>query len=212
MAIAYPYDGTLYLAVTRRCTLACTFCPKIHGRFVVAGNDMSRDREPNADDLIAAVAGVDPSKWRRIAFVGLGEPTLRLPVVVAVGRALRDRGHHVRLVTDGLANLRFGEDVTGDLVGAVDEVHVSLNAADRDTYARLCPNRHGPSAHDAVCAFIRKLSARIPDVKATAVAVPGLDLDACRDLATQLGVPLRIRPYFDPVTGEPHEAGPHARA
>ncbi len=205
MAIAYSYDGALYLAPTRRCTLACTFCPKMHGRWTVAGNDMSRDVEPDADTLLVAARAKDPSAHQEVVFVGLGEPTLRLPVITTVGRALRREGHHVRLVTDGLANLRFEEDVTSELAGAVDEVHVSLNAADGETYARICPSSHGSRAHDAVCDFIVKAKAHVPKVVATAVALPGLDLQACRRLAKRLGAPLRVRPYFDPATGNPHE-------
>lgn len=206
MAIAYAYDGTLYLAVTRRCTLACTFCPKIHGRWVVAGNDMSRDKEPTLEELLSAaheVARDVPSK--RAAFVGLGEPTMRLDLVTGAGRQLRKEGFHVRLVTDGLANLRAGKDVTAELAGAVDEVSVSLNAPEGETYARLCPNRYGAAAHAAVCEFIRAVKPHVPSVLASVVAAPGVDVEATRALAEKLGVPLRVRPYFDPLEGEPHE-------
>lgn len=206
MAIAYPYDGVLYLAATRRCTLACTFCPRQHGRWTVAGNDLSEDPEPSADELFAAAQALEPARFREVAFVGLGEPTLRLPVVIEVGRRLRALGHRVRLVTDGLASLRAGREVAGELSLAIDEVDVSLNAADGETYARLCPNRYGAAAHAAACDFIRAVRPHVPVVKATVVAVPGLELMACRRLAAELGVELRERPYFDPSSGEPHEA------
>jgi len=206
MAIAYEYDEVLYLALTRRCTLACTFCPKTHGRWTVAGNNLREDAEPDVARVLSAARAFQPERFKEVAFVGLGEPTLRLPVVVEVGRALRAAGSRVRLVTDGLASLRAGRDVAGELAGAVDEVDVSMNAADGPSYARLCPNRYGAAAHAAACDFIRAVRAHVPVVKATVVAVPGLDLVACRRLARELGVPLRERPYFDPLTGEPHES------
>jgi TatD DNase family protein len=206
MAIAYPYDGVLYLAATRRCTLACTFCPKHHGRWIVAGNDLSKDPEPTADELFAAAQALQPSLFKEVSFVGLGEPTMRLAVVLEVGRKLRAGGHRVRLVTDGLASLREGRDVTPEFAGAFDEVDVSMNAADGETYAKLCPNHYGAAAHAAACDFIRAARQHVPLVKATVVAVPGLDLPACRALAQQLGVPLRERPWFDPRFGEPHES------
>lgn len=205
MAIAYPYDGVLYLAPTRRCTLACTFCPKQHGRWTVAGNELRWDREPTAGALYAAAQALEPARFRQVAFVGLGEPTLRLPVVLEVGRRLRAAGNQVRLVTDGLACLREGRDVTAELASAVDEVHVSLNAPDGETYARLCPSAYGAAAHAAACDFIRAAKQRV-QVVATVVAAPGLDLPACRRLAQALGVPLRERPWFDPQLGEPHES------
>ncbi|MDP1826968.1 MAG: TatD family nuclease-associated radical SAM protein [Archangium sp.] len=206
MAIAYPYDGVLYLAATKRCTLACTFCPKQHGRWIVAGNDLRNDAEPSADELFAAAEALHPERFREVAFVGLGEPTMRLPVVVEVGRRLRAHGHRVRLVTDGLASLRAGHDVAPELAGSVDEVIVSLNAADPATYVKLCPNRYGEAAHAAACDFIRAARKHVERVEASVVAVPGLDLAACRRLAHELGVPLRERPWFDPLVGEPHEA------
>lgn len=205
MSIAYAYDGMLYLAVTRRCTLGCTFCPKLHGRWVVAGNDLRRDPEPSARELLRAAEDAGLARYQKVAFVGLGEPTIRLQVVVDVGRALRDRGRHVRLVTDGLASLRSGRPEAHRLRGAIDELSVSLNAADARTYVRLCPNRFGEVAFDAACAFIRSATPHVPVVVATVVAVPGLDLVACRALASSLGVGLRVRPWFDPVRGEPHE-------
>lgn len=206
MAIAYPYDGVLYLAATRRCTLACSFCPKHHGRWTVAGNDLRLDPEPSADELFTAAMALDPTHFRQVAFVGLGEPTLRLPVVVEVGRRLRAAGYPVRLVTDGLASLRAGRDVSAELAGAVDEVSVSLNAPDGETYVKLCPNPYGVAAHAAACDFIRAVRRHVPVVLASVVAAPGLDLPACRRLAEELGVPLRERPWFDPRTGEPHES------
>ncbi|MFZ5444876.1 MAG: TatD family nuclease-associated radical SAM protein [Myxococcota bacterium] len=211
MAIAYVYDGTLYLAITRRCTLACTFCPKVHGRWVVAGNDMSHDQEPSAAEALAAAHALMPQvPAKKAAFVGLGEPTMRLDVLCAVGRQLRADGFHVRVVTDGLANLRAGHDVTPQLEGAVDEVSVSLNAPDGDTYVKVCPNRYGAAAHAAVCDFIGAVKPHVPSVLASVVTAPGVDVEATQALARKLGVPLRVRPYFDPRLGEPHEqpAGP----
>lgn len=205
MAVAYSYDGTMYLAVTRRCTLRCTFCPKTHGRWVVAGNDMSRDREPSIDELLSAADAAGLAQHKDVAFVGLGEPTMRLDVVVAVGKRLRAQGHRVRLVTDGLASLREGRDVTPELEGAVDEVDVSLNAAEPRFYLEICPNPYGEAAHAAACDFIRRVRSHVPTVLATVVTVPGQDVAACEALAKSLGVPLRVRPYFDPLEGEPHE-------
>lgn len=206
MAIAYVYDGTLYLAITRRCTLACTFCPKVHGRWTVAGNDMSHDREPSAEEALAAARALAPQvPSRRAAFVGLGEPTMRLDVLASVGRALRADGFHVRVVTDGLANLRAGHDVSGELAGAVDEVSVSLNAPDGETYARVCPNKYGAAAHAAVCDFIGAVKQHVPSVLASVVTAPGVDVEATKALAKRLDVPLRVRPWFDPRLGEPHE-------
>lgn len=207
VAIAYVYDGCLYLAVTRRCTLHCTFCPKTHGRWKVAGNSLRDDPEPTTAELITAAEAVGLERQHEVAFVGLGEPTLRLPVVLETARALRARGFYVRLVTDGLASLREGHDVAPLFEGAFHEVDVSLNAPDGATYTALCPNPYGERAHAAACDFLRRVRLYVACTKATVVAIPGLDLEACRALARELRVELRVRPYFDPLRGEPHATG-----
>ena len=111
-----------------------------------------------------------------MVFTGLGEPTRRLEVLLAVARRLRAAGvARVRVDTDGLASLREGFDVPPLLADAgISALSVSLNAPDAATYARCCPSRHGEAAYDAVKAFIRCAVGCIPDVAASAVALPGL--------------------------------------
>ena len=48
---------------------------------------------------------VDLSKYKEIVFTGLGEPTLRFDVVLAVTRWLKSRNIRVRLDTNGHAAL-----------------------------------------------------------------------------------------------------------
>jgi GTP 3',8-cyclase len=117
--------------------------------------------------------------------------------VLEVARRLRDAGvGRVRVDTDGLASLREGRDVPPLLAAAgVSAVSISLNAADAETYARICPSRHGAAAFAAVLDFIRSAVRCFPDVAASAVALPGLSEEACRALAEGLGARFRWRPY-----------------
>jgi GTP 3',8-cyclase len=102
----------------------------------------------------------------------------------------------VRVDTDGLASLREGRDVTCELGAAgLDAVSISLNAGDAETYARICPSRYGAAAYDAVRSFITSAVRWIPDVAASAVAVPGISEAACRSAAESLGARFRWRPY-----------------
>jgi TatD DNase family protein len=132
-----------------------------------------------------------------VVFTGFGEPTRRLEVVKEVAAGLAAAGvARIRVDTDGLASLREGRDVGPELRAAgVTALSVSLNAADAATYARLCPSRHGEAAYDAVKAFIARAVPLFPDVAASAVAVPGLDEEACRRVAEGLGARFRWRPY-----------------
>jgi len=193
--LAYRLRGNLYLNITSRCNNACSFCPK-HTSGLVKGHYLLLEREPSAEEVIEAIG--DPSPYPEVVFVGLGEPTLRLDVLKKVAKWLKERGARVRLDTDGQANLVHGRDITGELKGLVDAVSVSLNAADAETYARLCRPARGKEAYGAVLDFIRAVKKNIPEVTATVVGIPGLDVEAARKVAQRLGVNFRVRAYNEP--------------
>jgi TatD DNase family protein len=196
--LAYVLGDALYLNVTSACTLACAFCPKIRdGDFTVGGYDLLLRREPSADEVWGAALAAGLDGRSEVVFTGFGEPTRSLEVVLELVRRLRSAGvRRVRLDTDGLASLREGRDVVPELAEAgLAAVSVSLNAADAETYARVCPSRYGAAAYDAVKAFVRSCVARLPDVAASAVALPGNDEAACRAAAEALGARFRWRPY-----------------
>ena len=194
--LAYPIRDSLYLNITNRCTLACTFCPK-RGDWMVKGHYLRLDAEPSAAELRAAIA-VETARreFREVVFCGFGESTLRLDLLRELAGELRGRGYRIRLDTDGLADLVHGRDVAAELAGIVDAVSVSLNAPDAETHARLCPSRFGARAWPAVVGFLRSARRHLGDVTATVVGVPGLDVEACRRMAEdELGVRFRVREH-----------------
>lgn len=194
-AIAYPLHGNCYLNLTPRCTLRCRFCPKFNGSWRVKGYDLRLRREPGAEQVIAAVG--DPGHFREIVFCGLGEPTLRLPAVLAVAGRLHDQGARLRLNTDGLASLVHGRDVTPELNGRIDALSVSLNAQNAEVYARHCRPRI-PGAYAAMLDFIRRARRFIPHITVTAIdGLPGVDIAACAEIADGLGVHFRRRVLDD---------------
>lgn len=195
--LAYALGDALYLNVTSACTLACTFCPKIRDDdWNVGGYDLRLERNPSADEVWAAATSVGLAGRSEVVFTGLGEPTRRLGVLLDLVRRLKAAGvARVRLDTDGLASLREGSDVPARLAAAgLDAISVSINAPDGETYARLCPSRHGVAAYDAVKAFIESCVRAIPEVAASAVALPGLSEADCRRVAEGLGAQFRWRP------------------
>jgi TatD family-associated radical SAM protein len=196
--LAYVLGDALYLNLTSGCTLACTFCPKIRdGDWVVGGYDLRLRRDPSADEVWDAAQRAGLAGRSEVVFTGLGEPTRRLGVLLDLVARLEAAGvSRVRVDTDGLASLREGRDVPRLLAEAgVDAVSVSLNAADAESYARFCPSRYGAGAYAAVREFIRGCVGKIPDVAASAVALPGLSEAACRVAAESLGARFRWRPY-----------------
>lgn len=209
--IAYPANGNLYLNITNRCSCACTFCLR-EFTWEVYGYDLRLDREPEAEQVVAAAeAALAREPVAQLVFCGLGEPTLRLDVVLAVVRWATAPGLPARLDTNGLGGVTHsGRDVAAELVAAgLDAVSISLNAADAETYEALCRPAL-PGAHAAVVRFIRDCVAAGLDTTVSALDGVGVDLAACADLAARAGARFRVRgcalpPGWSPP-GEPTPA------
>lgn len=192
--IAYRIRNSLYLNITNRCSNRCSFCPKFDD-FTVKGHNLMLDSEPSYEEVMAAIG--QPSEIDEVVFCGYGEPLIRLDMVKQVAGELKLRGYCIRINTDGQANQVHGRDVLPELAGLIDSISVSLNAPDAATYSRLCNTPFGDAGFSSVCNFIRTATAHIPQVIASAVTVPGVDIEACRVLAESLGAEFRVREYTE---------------
>src|SRR6201996_6233214 len=112
----------LYLETTNRCNLLCTTCPRTY-----------EELEPPADmswELFTSIVDQVPQLQRAVLH-GVGEPMLvkHLPRMI---RYLKDRGTYVLFNTNGtlLNPKKFPELIETGL----DELRVSLDAADRKSY------------------------------------------------------------------------------
>ncbi len=191
--IAYPIRNSLYLNITNRCTNRCSFCAKFRS-YTVKGHFLRLGEEPDFSGVIRAV-GESPEQYDEIVFCGYGEPLIRLDLVKKVGMFLKRRGCRIRIDTDGLANLVHGRNVLPELM-FVDTISVSLNAPDSSTYQKLIKTPFGDAAYPAILFFLREAKRYITRVVASVVAVPGLDIEACRRVAVEdAGVEFRVREY-----------------
>jgi TatD DNase family protein len=190
--IAYPIRNSLYLNITNRCTAACTFCVR-YFTDVVKGHNLRLKKEPTAKELVKEIG--DPKKYDEIVFCGYGEPLLRLDVVKDVAAAVKKKGGRVRIDTNGHGNLIHQRNILPELKGLVDAVSVSLNAQDAELYEKLSQPKFGPATYEAVKEFIRDAKNYIPEVTATVVSAPGVDVEACRRIAEELGAKYRVREY-----------------
>ncbi|MCU0767391.1 MAG: TatD family nuclease-associated radical SAM protein [Gammaproteobacteria bacterium] len=189
--ISYPIGDRLYLNITDRCTLECTFCPKTLGRPQVHDYDLSLSHRPTVEEIVASIG--DPGQYAEVVFCGFGEPTLRLKVLLEVARWVKARGGRVRVNTDGLANLVHKDDVLPLLGECVDALSVSLNAQDAEVYERVCQPGL-PGSFEKMLGFLREAPRHVPDVTATAIrGLDGVDIPACERLAHALGVKFRAR-------------------
>jgi TatD DNase family protein len=190
--IAYRIRDSLYLNITNRCTNACIFCAKFKD-FTVKGHHLRLEHEPTTAQVLAAIG--DPGRFQEVVFCGYGEPLIRLDLIREVAAWLKQRGVRVRINTDGQANLVHGRNILPELAGLVDAVSVSLNAPDAVTYQRLCRSKFGELGFEAVKDFLVAAKQHITSVTATAVGLPGIDMEACRRVAAELGVEFREREY-----------------
>lgn len=190
--IAYPIRNSLYLNITNRCTAACTFCVRYHTDFV-KGHNLRLGGEPSMETIIQQIG--DPKRYAEVVFCGYGEPLLRLDVVKAVSAEVKRRGGRVRIDTNGHANLIHKRDVLPELAGLVDAMSISLNAQNAELYHKITQPKFGIGTYEAVTEFIRRAKVNIPDVTVTVVSLPEVDIDACRAIADNLGVKLRVREY-----------------
>jgi len=188
---AYSLRNALYLNITNRCTCDCRFCKRTT-TCELAGYNLKLMREPNSDDLVNAAG--DVSRYKEVVFCGYGEPLLELDVVIETARRMQTDAKRLRLNTNGHGNLIHGRDITPELVSAgITHISVSLNAADAESYTKLCRPEHGEGAFAAVQDFIRAAKAAGMETAATAVDLPGLDIDGVKRLAGELGVEFRLR-------------------
>jgi TatD DNase family protein len=192
--IAYMIRNSLYLNITNRCSNRCSFCAKFDN-FTVKGHNLLLDGEPSFEEVMAAIG--QPEGIDEVVFCGYGEPLIRLDLVKQVSTELKRRGYTIRINTDGQANLVNGRNILPELAGLVDSVSVSLNAPDAAAYGQICNTPFGKAGFEAVCSFIREAQQHIPQVVASVVTVPGIDIGACRRLAESLGAEFRVREYAE---------------
>ncbi|HEY5528207.1 MAG TPA: TatD family nuclease-associated radical SAM protein [Thermoleophilia bacterium] len=209
--LVYAGGPNLYVNLTSRCSSSCAFCLR-EFTWEVFGYSLwlAPGEEPDARTVIAAI---QQSRLERepeeVVFTGIGEPTLRLDVLLDVLRWLSGQGMSSRLDTNGHGQLlNPGRQVARELAAAgLRAASVSLNAADSVTYQELC--RPGlPGAFPAMNQFIADLVAANVKVTATMVDVASIDRDAVRELARKLGAGFRVRPLISP--DEPVPCWPHA--
>ena len=191
--IAYQIRDSLYLNITNRCTNRCIFCAKFSD-FVVKGHELQLDHEPSVAELKQVIG--DPTRYEEIVFCGYGEPLLRLDLIIELSQWLKKQGVKVRINSDGQANLVHGRNILPEIAGLIDAISISLNAPDAETYHHLCQSTFGAEkSYQAVKDFIQLATKFIPEVIATAVTYPNVDINKCNEVANQLGVEFRPREY-----------------
>ena len=200
-AVAARMPVCVYLETTNRCNLLCTTCPRTY-----------EELEPPADmswELFTSIVDQLPGIERAVLH-GVGEPMLvkHLPRMV---RYLKERGSYVLFNTNGtVLNARNGRAL---IDAGLDELRVSLDAADARTYERVRGKDYFARILRNVRAF-RTLQQREgharPRVSAwlTGLKETIADLPAFVRVAAEIGV---AEVYLQRLVFFDHDAIGHAR-
>ncbi len=191
--ITYKIRNSLYINMTNRCTNSCTFCAR-ENSYVVKGHNLLLGSEPTVEQIISLIG--DPTEHDEVVFCGYGEPLIRLDAVIAVARYVKERGGKVRVNTNGQANMIHKKNILESLRGLVDAISVSLNSDKSEQYNEICHSIFGTGSYNEVKSFILQAKDVIPDVTASIVELPGVDVAACRKIAEEeLGVNFKVRKF-----------------
>jgi len=165
----------LYLEVTNRCNLLCETCPRTFEELEPPA-DMSWELFTHIVDQVPNIA--------RVVLHGVGEPMLvkHLPRMV---RYLKDRGTYVLFNTNG--TLMQPKKFQSIIDTGLDELRVSLDAADRESYARV----RGKDFFNRIVRDVGKFIAYQQQVRATNPRV-SLWLTGLKETVDQLPAFVRL--------------------
>lgn len=197
MTILYDVGGKLYINLTNKCPCNCTFCIRHNGDGAYGSDSLWLEHEPSLDEVKAAFAKVDMSKYKEVVFCGYGEPMERVNEVIAVGEFVKANYDDVtvRLNTNGLGDKIHGVPTAKLLQGAVDIVSISLNSYCREKYNEVTRPKWD-DAFDAMLSFAADCKSYLPQVVFTVVdVIPPEDISRAKALAMSIGIPLRVREY-----------------
>ena len=200
MVITYEIRNNLYVNLTNHCTNRCTFCVRETTAPGEIYPNLWLERDPTLEEILTDLSSYKSlNKFSEIVFCGYGEPTCRLYDMLETCRRLREMtSTPIRVNTNGHASLILEEDTAPLFKGLVDCVSISLNAADPETYARLCRPRFGEDTFTGVLKFAREVVKYVPTVVLTAVrgTIPDEDLERCALIAQGIGAKFRVREFI----------------
>lgn len=193
--VLYDYGRGLYANITNRCPCRCEFCIRTMTDSLGSADSLWLKREPSACEVIDMLGHWDLAQYDELVFCGYGEPMVRLEELLTIARYVKENTHlQVRINTNGLSDLIHGRETAADLSGLVDAISVSLNQCDAAKYIALCHPEFGEKSFDGILHFTKVVQKYVPRVAMSVVnVIPEEDILACREIAADLGVTLRVR-------------------
>lgn len=198
MTVTYKVKNGIYVNMTNRCPCACTFCLRQNGDGVYGSDSLWLEREPTVEEICADIDKWDLDRYDEVVFCGYGEPTERLDDLLRVAAHIREKSKiKIRINTNGLCDLIYGEPCAKKLEGLIDTVSVSLNATNSEDYCRVVRPKFGERSYDAMLKFTADCVKYVPNVVMTVVDVVTSpeEQEKCRRICESVGATLRVRPY-----------------
>ena len=203
------FPKSLYINLTNSCTNSCVFCLR-NQKDDVCGANMWHDDEFELEDVVkqfeAYIGKVMPNGEKylpeNVVFCGYGEPFLKKEMMKNFCKYLRKNYPQIktRVNTNGHANAIYKTNVAEEFVGLLDNVSVSLNAADETTYYEICK----PKIRDAYEEVKKFISACVKaGINTSTSIVTGfdkihyIDEKECERISQELGAKFRNREFIE---------------
>lgn len=194
--IIYTYKNQVYANITNKCDCACTFCVRSLKDAVGEAETLWHEKDPDLDQIKAAIDAFDFTGYDEFVFCGYGEPTCALENLLASAAYVKEKhGLKIRLNTNGLGNLYHKRNIIPELATVIDSVSISLNAPDAESYQKVTRPQF-ENAYDAMLDFAEECNHTLSHTQLSIVDVlPAEDIQKCQEIADSRGVYLKIRKY-----------------
>jgi TatD family-associated radical SAM protein len=151
-------------------------------------------KEPDEKEIINELKKRDLHKYKELVFCGIGEPTLRLNVILGVLKWIKANSNiKTRMNTNGHAYLiHKNRKAAKELKNAgLDTINISLNALNEKYYEKVCrPKNKG--AYKQIVKFVEDCRDIGIDTLISFVDTY-IDTKKAKELAKKLGVKIKIR-------------------
>lgn len=154
--IRYPQQHGMYVYLTNRCNQRCQHC------YMYAGTEL--DQELSTDEIQSLLKNFSKCGGQVVTFTG-GEATLR-PDFIAIVQFAKEIGLQVCVLSNGLL---WTDDLVNRIKTVVDEVQISIDGFDRESYQQV----RGTDSFDKALSTVDKLVCA--GIRTTVAVSPLLD-------------------------------------
>jgi radical SAM enzyme (TIGR04100 family) len=196
--IIYTLEGGTYFNITNKCPCNCAFCIRSKGDAVGEASELWFDKEPDFDEIKAAIDSYDFSSVDEAVFCGYGEPTNAYDNLIATAKYLKKIKPTIklRINTNGLSDLINNKPTAKEICENIDIISVSLNNPDSQQYDKITRNVFQGKAFDAMLKFTRECVECGNEVHMTVVDVISKEnIEKSRKICEDIGATFICRSF-----------------